>query len=45
MIGLGMTILIISNKGVDDITEIVKSNSEKIEMKQKNKTLDFLSCY
>ena len=40
-----MTILIISNKGVDDITEIVKSNSEKIEMKQKNKTLDFLSCY
>ena len=45
MTGLGMTILIISNKGVDDITEIVKSNSEKIEMKQKNKTLDFLSCY
>ena len=40
-----MTILINSNKGVDDITEIVKSNSEKIEMKQKNKTLDFLSCY
>ena len=40
-----MTILIISNKGVDDITEIVKSNSEKTEMKQKNKTLDFLSCY
>ena len=42
MIGLGMTILIISNKGVDDITEIVKSNSEKNRNEAKEQNAGFL---
>ena len=37
-----MTILIISNKGMDDITEIVKSNSETNRNEAKEQNAGFL---
>ena len=50
-----MTTLIILNEEMDDIMKIVKSLkesgllmkgvSETIKMKQKNKKVDFLTCY
>ena len=49
-----MTVLIISNESMDDITEILKSLQKscfsikmltKLKVKQKNKKVRFLACY
>ena len=50
-----MTTLIISNEEMNDIMKIIKSRedagllikdiSEKLEMKQNKKKVDFLTCY
>ena len=53
--GSGMTLLIISNKEINDFMKIIKSLEdatllikslgEKLEIKQRNKKVDFTACY
>ena len=39
------TILIISNKDMNDIMKIVESEAKELKMRQKNKKADFSVCY